>query len=151
MLKIAEKNLSLLSKEGIDRRIQEIEQMIASYQKQSHMEAKKSAIKLKNLIKTHIETKIFQCDALKSINLDIKPDIIITDVPYGNIANWEGNEDNVINRLLDSLYKISSQGTIIGLCMDKKQKVRNEKFVRLEKQQVGKRKFEILKKRSVFL
>ena len=40
LLEIAKKNLSLLSKEGINERIIEIEQMIANYQKQSHMEAK---------------------------------------------------------------------------------------------------------------
>ena len=146
MLKIAEKNLSLLSKEGINRRILEIEQMIVSYQKQSHIEAKKSGETLKGLITNDIEVKVFQCDALKSINLDIQPDIIITDVPYGNIVNWQGNEVNVIDKLLDSLYEICSSETIIGICMDKKQKVRNEKFMRLEKQQIGKRRFEILRK-----
>ena len=146
ILNIAKKNLSLLSKEGINRRILEIEQMIASYQKQSHIEANYSAITLKGLIRTNIEFEVFQCDALKTINLEIKPDIIITDVPYGNMVDWKGNEENVIDKLLDSLFKICSSDTIIGLCMNKKQKVRNEKFVRLEKQQIGKRKFEILRK-----
>ncbi|HHW31266.1 MAG TPA: hypothetical protein GXX20_06280 [Clostridiaceae bacterium] len=147
ILNIAEKNLSLLSKEGINRRIIEIEQMIESYQKQSHIDAKHSAIILRDLIKTDIEFIVFQSDALKAINLDIKPDIIITDVPYGKLVNWEGNEENVIDKLLDALYEICSSDTIIGLCMNKKQKVRNEKFIRLEKQQIGKRKFEILRKK----
>ena len=40
LLNTAKKNLSLLSKEGINNRIVEIEQMIESYQKQSHIEAK---------------------------------------------------------------------------------------------------------------
>ncbi|NLY42701.1 MAG: hypothetical protein GX066_01760 [Clostridiaceae bacterium] len=146
LLDIAEKNLSLLSKEGINRRILEIEHMIESYQKQSHIEAKHSAIKLRGLIKTDIEFKVFQSDALRTINLDIKPDIIITDVPYGKMVNWKSDEENVIDKLLDSLYEICSSDTIIGLCMNKKQKVRNEKFMRLEKQQIGKRKFEILRK-----
>jgi tRNA G10 N-methylase Trm11 len=146
ILNIAEKNLSLLSKEGINRRILEIEQLLASYQKQSHIEAKHSAISLKNLIRTNIEFKVFQCDALRAVSLDIKPDIIITDVPYGNMVNWKGNEENVIDKLLDTLYEICSSDTIIGLCMNKKQKVRNEKFIRLERQQIGKRKFEIFKK-----
>jgi len=145
MLNIAEKNLSLLSKEGIDKRILEIEQMIASYHKQSHIEAKHSAITLKDLIKTDIEYKVFQSDALKAANFETKPDIIITDVPYGNLVKWEGNEENAIDKLLDALYEICTSDTIIGLCMDKKQKVRNEKFIRLERQQIGKRKFEIYK------
>lgn len=146
MLNIAKKNLSLLSKEGIDRRIAEIDQMIASYRKQSHIEAKNSAVVLKGLIKNDIEYKIFQCDALKTINIESIPDIIITDVPYGNIVKWVGNEDKVIDKLLDALFEVCSPDTIIGLCMNKNQKTGNEKFARLEKQQIGKRKFEILRK-----
>lgn len=146
MLDIAKKNLSLLSKEGINKRIAEIEQMIASYQKESHIEAKNSAIRLKNLIRNNIEFEVFQCDALDTINLEEKPDIIITDVPYGDMIDWKGNEENAIDKLLDSLHEICSRDTIVGLCMNKKQKVRNKKFIRLEKEQIGKRRFEILRK-----
>lgn len=147
LLNTAKKNLSLLSKEGINNRIVEIEQMIESYQKQSHIEAKNSAIVLKGLIRAHIEFEVFQSDALKSINLKTKLDIIVSDVPYGYMVDWRGNEQNFIDKLLDVLYGICCSDTIIGLCMNKKQKVGNEKFTRLEKQQIGKRKFEILRKR----
>lgn len=148
LLEIAKKNLSLLSKEGIDRRIAEIDEMIVNYQKQSHLEAKNSAIALKNLIKKDIRFEVFQFDVLKNISLEEEPDIIITDVPYGNMVNWTGDEENFIDKLLDSLYEICSPYTIIGLCMNKKQKVINEKFIRLERQKIGKRKFEILRKQS---
>lgn len=100
ILHTARKNLSLLTLEGIDKRIKELEEMILNF----------------------------------------------SDLPYGNMVNWEGEEDNYIDSLLDSLYEISTTDAIIGLCMDKKQKVKNEKFKRLEKQQVGKRRFEILRK-----
>lgn len=146
ILDIARTNLSLLSIEGINKRILEIEDMIKDFQKQSHVEARQSAIELKDMLKRDIKYRVFQADALESINLDISPDIIITDVPYGNIVDWQGNEENFIDKLLDSLYDISSPGTIIGLCMDKKQKVKNEKFNRLERHRIGKRKFEILKR-----
>jgi len=146
ILHIANKNLSLLSIEGIDKRIKEIEEMILNYQKQSHIDAKNSALKLKALIKADTEFHVFQADALNSINLKERPDIIMTDVPYGNIVSWSGNEGNFIDRLLDSLYEISTPDTIIGLCMDKKQKAKNHKFKRLEKHQIGKRRFEILRK-----
>lgn len=145
-LATAEKNLSLLSERGINKRIEELDQMITSYQKQSHIDAKKSAVFLKSLITKEIEHKIFQADALNEIKTDIIPDIIITDVPYGNIVDWGIAEENLIDRLLNSLYGICSADTIIGICMNKKQKVRNEKFIRLERHQIGKRRFEILKK-----
>ena len=147
LLSVAKKNLSLLSEAGINKRIAEIEQMIASFQKQSHIEAKKSAVRLKNLIKTNIQFEVFYADALKEINLKEKPDIIITDVPYGNLVDWKSDEQNVISKLLDNLYEICSSDTVIGLCMNKKTKIRNKKYIRLERQQIGKRKFEILKKR----
>ncbi|MCG1011634.1 hypothetical protein JT739_03375 [Tepidanaerobacter sp. GT38] len=147
LLSVAKKNLSLLSEAGINKRIAEIEQMIASFQKQSHIEAKKSAVRLKNLIKTNIQFEVFHADALKEIKLNEKPDIIITDIPYGNLVDWKSDEENVIDKLLDTLYGICSSDTIIGLCMNKKTKIRNKKYIRLERQQIGKRKFEILKKR----
>ncbi|MGI6576124.1 MAG: hypothetical protein ACOX3A_09905 [bacterium] len=145
LINTAQKNLSLLSIEGINRRITEIEQMIASYHKQSHVEAKNSAVILKSLLKTKIETEVFQADATKYISMQVKPDIIVTDIPYGHMVAWSGNEENVIDQLLDMIYEICSPNTIIGLCMHKKQKVRNEKFTRLEKQQIGKRQFTILR------
>ncbi|MGI5858602.1 MAG: hypothetical protein ACOX8P_04670 [Tepidanaerobacteraceae bacterium] len=147
LLNTAKRNLSLLNKAGINKRITEIEQMIDSFQKQSHIEAKNSAITLKSFIRTNIEFEVFHADALKEINLKEKPDIIVTDVPYGDIVDWKCNEENVIDKLLDVLYGICSSDTIIGLCMNKKPKIRNEKFKRLERQQIGKRKFGILIKR----
>lgn len=147
LLSTAKKNLSLLTKEGIDKRIAEIEHMIASYQKQSHIEARDSAIVLRGLIKGNIEFEVLQSDALKEVKLKVKPDIILTDVPYGDMVDWKGDEGNFINEMLDTLFEICHSDSIIGLCMNKKQKVGNEKFVRLEKQQVGKRRFEILRKR----
>lgn len=145
LLGIAKKNLSLLSAEGLNKRIEEIEQMITSFQKQSHIDAKNSAIALKSLITTNIEWEVFQSDVLCDIDLKEKPDVVITDVPYGNMVDWRGNEENFVDRLLDTLYGICHSETVIGLCMDKKQKAKNQKFVRLEKQKIGKRKFEILR------
>jgi len=150
ILNNAKKNLSLLTMEGINKRLEEIEEMIDSYQKQSHIGALNSGITLKKMIKRNIQFDVFQADALKSIDLKIKPDIIITDVPYGKMVDWRGEEDNFIDRLLDSLYEISSDDTIIGLSMNKEQKVTNGKFVRLEREKVGKRKFEIVKKKVMY-
>ncbi len=89
------------------------------------------------MIRAHIEFEVFQSDALKSINLKTKPDIIVSDVPYGYMVDWRGNEQNFIDKLLDVLYGICCSDTIIGLCMNKKQKL-EMKFTRLEKQQIGK-------------
>lgn len=76
--------------------------------------------------------------------MDIKPDIIITDVPYGNLVDWQGGTDDV-SLLLQSLARISSHETVIAISMNKSQKVSTKHFKRLEKRSVGKRKFEIYK------
>lgn len=144
MLELAKLNLSLLSKKGMKRRIDDINSLYEQFNKISHKDAKESATKLSNLIQKEINIQLFQANALQEIQIDIKPCIIITDVPYGNLVDWQGGTDEV-NRLLESLSKICSNETVIAICMDKKQKINNTRFRRLEKQVIGKRKFEIYK------
>jgi len=144
-LEIAGKNLSLLSYDGIENRIRELEDLVEHFNKQSHKDALASANKLKELIVREIHTEIFQADIYDLKSLYFKPDIIMADVPYGDMVNWEG-VDGSVDSLLDSLYSLCEEHTIIGLCMSKKQKVTNNPFKLLEKQNVGKRKFVILNK-----
>lgn len=144
MLEIAKLNLSLLSPKGINRRIGEIHLLCEQFNKLSHRDAEESAIKLLNLIQEEITVQLFQANALKNIQVDIKPDIIITDVPYGNLVDWQGGIDEV-SLLMESLTKVCNNETVIAICMNKNQKINNKRFKRLEKQIVGKRKFEIYK------
>lgn len=175
-LEIAQANLSLLTYGGMQKRISGIKEMIEKYNKQSHLDAERSALKLISLLRnSDIKTSVFAVNVLEKIILDKTPDIIITDVPYGNLVSWEGPvnilkkdlgkymENDIVDAwrethmqdswkgavdlLLDSLYEICGENTIIGICMDKNQKVTNQQFIRLEKQLVGKRKFEILRKK----
>ena len=69
----------------------------------------------------------------------------MADVPYGDMVDWQGAGEGVDN-LLDSLYSLCEEHTIVGLCMNKKQKVISKRFKLLEKQNVGKRRFVILTK-----
>lgn len=144
MLEITSLNLSLLSKRGIKRRIDEIRSLYEQFNKISHRDAEQSAIRLLNLIQKEINVQSFQANALQNIEMDIKPDVIITDVPYGNLVDWKGGADE-INYLMESLATICSNETILAICMNKNQKISNKCFKRIEKQNVGKRKFEIFK------
>lgn len=147
LLEIAKKNLSLLTLEGMDNRIKEIEKMIEDFNKESHIRARESAIILRGMIKRPIQYEVFRADALKKIKLDEKPDIIITDLPYGQLVDWKGREESFVDKLLDVLYEICTPHTIIGLSMNKKQKIKNDKFIRLEHQKIGKRRFVILRRK----
>lgn len=145
---VAQKNLDLLTDEGLDQRLEEIRHCIKQYQKVSHLDAEKSALKLKEMIiNKALKRTIFVSDALGRIEMVQRPDIIIVDVPYGELVAWQSTEQQAIDSLLTSLYEICTPHTIIGICMDKKQKVTNNPFSRLEKQSIGKRKFEILRKK----
>lgn len=148
-VEIAKNNLGLLNNEGIEKRILEIQGLIDQYGKQSHIDAKTSAIKLQKMLSNNdLSIEVFVADALRDLQISTAPDIIITDVPYGNLVNWDGKQLNGVDLLLASLYNICDAHTVIGICMDKKQKISVDGFTRLEKQIIGKRKFEILRKHS---
>lgn len=145
MVSCAEKNLSLLSKEGLAGRKKELEQFYREYQKESHLGAIDSAVRLEKLLVHAIETKVLTADCTKPLP-NIKPDIVITDVPYGNLAEWNDTESSSMEAMLERLYEIAGEHTVLAVCMDKKQKPHSEKWQRLEKENIGKRRFEILKK-----
>ena len=144
-LSCAEKNLSLLSKEGLAARKEELKQWHEAYHKESHLSAVESAGRLEGLLIHTIETKVLKADCTKPLP-DVKPDLVITDVPYGKLAEWKEAEGSPLEEMLDRIYEIAGTHTVLAVCMDKKQKIQSEKWQRLERENIGKRKFEILKK-----
>ncbi|EOS43872.1 hypothetical protein C809_03730 [Lachnospiraceae bacterium MD335] len=90
-----------------------------------------------------VSAEIFEADCTKALP-QVFPDIIITDVPYGNLVEWDSGELIAIDLMLEQLWTISHENTILAICMNKKQKINCSKWKRLEKQSIGKRKFEIL-------
>ncbi len=143
-IKLASDNLGLLSEAGITKRRTELETLYNNYGKASHMEALQSLNRIEELLPKDIKTSVFPKNALEICDLPFTPDIIITDVPYGNLVEWN-DACKGINQMMDGLSKICGDDTIICVCMDKKQKIQTEKYQRLERQMVGKRKFEIYK------
>lgn len=144
MVLCAKKNTSLLSYEGLEKRMAEIESLYKQYQKESHKKALESGKKLKEALKREIAADIFVADCTKELP-QIQPDIIITDVPYGNLVTWKEEESLSVDKMLEQLAGIACEDTILAVCMDKRQKINSSKWKRLEKQNIGKRKFEILK------
>lgn len=144
--KLAADNLALITEEGLNKRRDELAMLYESYGKESHKEALESIGKIKKLISNNISTDVFQRNALEPGELSFVPDIIITDVPYGNMTAWNEGSGGV-NQLMKSLYDSCGPDTIVCICMDKKQKIQTDLYQRLEKQQVGKRKFEIFRKK----
>jgi hypothetical protein len=145
-MKLAADNLSLLTKTGIHKRREELGALYKSYGKVSHLEALQSVDRFEQLLSKELQTSVFYRNAFEACDLPFIPDIIITDVPYGNMVEWDEGSGG-INEMMDALSNLCGSNTIICICMDKKQKINTESYQRLEKQLIGKRKFEIYKKK----
>ena len=145
-LKLAEDNLGLLTTPGMCRRRDELEALYQKYKKVSHAQALHSLDRMEQRLTKEINTSVFKQNVFEISDLPFIPDFIITDVPYGNMVEWdEGSGD--INQMMNALSSVCGSETIICICMDKKQKIQTDIFQRLERQQIGKRKFEIYKKK----
>lgn len=143
MIAHAKRNTSLLTKQGLYIRKNELLSIRDLYHKQSHEEALDSLARLEKKLTRDIDCHIFKADCFMEIEKSFSPDIIITDVPYGNLVNWSKNTANPIEVMMEQLAKISHRGTVLAIIMDKKAKAISSLWKRVEKQLVGKRKFEI--------
>lgn len=146
-LKLAKDNLGLLSKSGISKRRDELKALYQKYKKKSHIEALASIDRIEKLLTKDIKTSVFCQNVFELSDLPFTPDIIITDVPYGNMVEWN-ESSGAINHMMNALSTVCSSETIICICMDKKQKIQTDIYQRLERQLVGKRKFEIYRKKD---
>jgi SAM-dependent methyltransferase len=153
-LELVKQNLSLLSENGLEKRIIMLQELYTKYQKQSHLEALESSKRLLYKIKgssIYQNSCVFQADVLSGLPSNdnyLKADVVIMDVPYGNLVSWCGCETNNTNVLLDNLTTVLKQDAIVAICSNKLQKFNSTKFVRVEKQIIGKRKFEIFQIRK---
>jgi hypothetical protein len=159
-LSVAERNLGLLTVEGIERRIGEIEHMLEAYGKASHRAALHSAWRLRErllaLTADHpIETRTFRANALDSRDLDkglsgAAVDIVITDVPYGRDSTWQvpaGTRWTAappLWQLLEALSAVISMTTVLAVVADKAQKPVHERYRRVERFRLGTRQVVLL-------
>lgn len=143
MIRIAGNNLSLLSEAGMAKRTAEIESLYGLYHKESHYEALESCKRLGVISTNHIQTELFVADCTLGLPEMMVPDIIITDVPYGNLAQWSDSNLSPMDAMMHSLHEIASEKTVLAVCMDKKQKIVSDEWTRVERANVGKRRFEI--------
>ena len=150
MIRIAENNLSLLSKEGMAKRVAEIESLYGLYHKESHYEALESCKRLGAINTSHIQTELFAADCTLELPEMTVSDIIITDVPYGNLVQWSDPDKTPMDAMMHSLHEIASEKTVLAVCMDKKQKIVSDEWTRVEKANIGKRRFEIYKYCEMF-
>ncbi len=145
MVDHARKNTALLTEKGLQERVLELEELLKLFNKTSHRDALDSAKRLGETANHNIDINIFEADCTKELYIDSEIDIIITDVPYGALVEWKGEKDNPIENMMEQLYRIANPNTVLAVSMDKQQKINSPRWNRLEKHNIGKRKFEIYK------
>lgn len=151
ILKVAEKNLSLLTSEGLKTRIKELETLEGSYHKKSHGDAIQSAKRLaKRIPPKGISSKCFQynmlVDGKSPVNLSAI-DLIITDLPYGKLNQWQGLKPDInpAQRFLDNIKGHLKPTALVSISSNKKQKILHEGFQKTKSFKLGTRKVLFLK------
>jgi 23S rRNA (guanine2535-N1)-methyltransferase len=157
---VAQKNLGLLSLEGLGERIDEISEMLRRYGKESHKDALGSAHRLRDRIgvltgKYPLKTRVFQANALDGEELrehlkGIPVDIVFADIPYGLRSHWHNPDsksefDNSLWLMLDALLGVMVPTSVVAVVSDKRQKAAHEGYQRVEHFQIGKRRVVLLK------
>lgn len=158
VLALARRNLSLLSPTGLQRRVKEIEDLLARYGKTSHLEALSSAHALKTQLSDTsrpVQIHTFQANAMERGELQKglagkRIDLVISDVPYGQLSSWHLPEANTTNRndplwrMLDALLWVLSPTSLVAIAADKRQKITHAGYRRVQRFILGKRQVAFL-------
>ncbi len=156
---LAERNLGLLRADGLNQRSRELSEMLAAYGKESHRQALRSAVLLRDRFAVTMEsralaTRVFRANVLDPVEISSRikrdtVDIVFTDVPHGLHSKWHDSDRELpvspVNSMLDALLEILSASSIVAIASDKRQKVSHQRFQRLEQVQIGKRRVVILR------
>ncbi len=153
--RVAKRNLSLLTREGLDLRISEIQTMIEKFSKDSHRDALTAALHLKTQLGAALQrhqistyqftANVFDEAAINAHLGNIKPDILFSDVPYGQHSQWVIKDTQLRRRethiwyFLDSLLRYIAPSTVIAVAANKEQKIYHHAYQTIRHLKHGKR------------
>lgn len=156
VLTVAERNLNLLTVEGLRKRQQEITEMLAQYSKPSHAEALESAQRLLAQVvqwtgKQPLETGTFVADATDGAAIAQQlrggaVNLVLSDVPYGQHSVWRASgEQDPLWQMLEALRPILSATSVVAIAANKGQRISHDHYQRMDRFQVGKRQIVLLR------
>ncbi len=149
-VELAGKNLSLLSTDGMDDRIDQLNKLYREYGKESHKDALESADRLNKIVRksrTRILINCFEADITKdSAVINQRFDLIITDLPYGQIVGWQTDTSDPVTKLLDNVSSCLDVSSLVVMVSTKEVKIQHENYIRLGSYKLGKRKITFLEK-----
>ena len=148
ILSLASANLGLLTLEGLNSRAKTLQQLADTYHKPSHHDALDSLNRLKHrLPELELSSSAWVADALEQTLLPQSVDLIMCDVPYGDMTQWQSQHgDSLISHLLKAQYPVLADDGVIAIISDKKQRTSYTNYVRLQENTIGKRRILILQK-----
>jgi 23S rRNA (guanine2535-N1)-methyltransferase len=150
-LSYARRNLSLLTMDGLLQRKKSI-QYNDKHRKEAQLQALESVERLKTmLLDSKISQKDIDCfkwDITSSkppLNRDIN--IVITDLPYGNMSQWDGTmKENPIEHMLNNIYQVLDlNNSVVAIISNKKQRIKHGSFKQISRLKHGKRQFTFLR------
>ncbi len=159
-LSLAEANLSLLTVDGLERRIAQIERLWCEYGKTSHHDALQSAARLKAQLLDHLRGHTISTRVLVADVTDAQAlfdglagpgvqrqtiDMVLTDLPYGQHSNWQTSRADPVWCMLDALRRVISPHTVLAIASDKAQQIVHAAYQRLERFKIGKRQITIVR------
>lgn len=147
-VELARKNLSLLTRDGLHERIKQLEGLYESYGKESHQAALDSARRLGGMLEDSgkaVPVHCFTSDITGEKAVEgPKHDFIISDIPYGQTVEWKTDREDPVEALLANLEGLLAEGGIAALVSPKDAKIQHDRYIRLSKFQLGKRKITYL-------
>lgn len=152
-IRLATRNLSLLTVEGLAHRRQSIANDWQQFGKQSHREALDGLDRLANRLagQPPLPTRCFTADATApgkiAAVLAHPVDFVISDLPYGQLAAWRGaaQNDAPVWHLLEQLRPILHERSVVALATAKGERVAHEGYRRYGRFRHGKRLITFLK------
>jgi hypothetical protein len=152
---LAERNLSLLTLQGVDARIAQLADLYGQYGKSSHQQALASAQRLREQLLTYqieshpLPNHMFVASALDKPRIHAhipegSVDMVITDLPYGQRTEWhelprEPDGPDPAWQLLEALRGVLAPQSVVALTTTKRQKIAHDAYWRVEHFQLGKR------------
>lgn len=145
VLKVAGKNLRLMTRDGIHARREELEYHLKKYKRQSYALSLEYLKVFEETVKIDLPYRLFEQDIFEDdFELPFLAEIIILDLPYNNLVTYKGSYSN--HKLATRIKKFAEQGAVVAVIRNKTQKLSTDLLpYRIEKTTVGKRIVEIFK------
>lgn len=118
-LSLARRNLALLTADGLRERRDELAGLHRAHGKDSHREAVAAADRLAARVRgigsAVRRADVFDPAELRPAVAEHRPDLVITDVPYGELTRWRGAPAEPVAALVRSVAAVLAEDAVIAV------------------------------------